>query len=914
MSQSRRPRVVFAASVLAALLLALPSRLAAAPGHLSQIGPFGVISGNILELVYPSADGRRILILTAGELYETRDGGVNWRSLLVYGPARPEKLIVDPADPEHWFVAGKIEHRDAVIETRNAGRTWSTLGIPATSLAEGTLGFFLDAAAPSTLVASYESRNGDAEYFVSRDGGVTWTRRQPPASPGRFLGVDRGRGFAQRYRFDVATGAFTPNAASELRNAFWLAFDRQRADTLFVSAGAGLGFAKSTDGGASFAASNGPRYGFSQSPVNADHLAGSRGNLKVSFDRGDTWIDQPALANLPFETAFDPATGEVVFSTDQDLRRRRADGSLGAPLTLNGLTALDVDALALRGERSMMRSLDNRIYVRDAEGTWRPRGKVEDPAVAENRSCFGASTLLLLPGDELKAVAACAYSGVFTTDDGGWTWRKGSGAQPAAGTQSFVHPPILGRASGAGGEQLFLLFRDDARQGEYLYRSTDLGRTWDWIGRDFREVAIHPAGGIVAVRPNGNVERYSPADTIAESWQTIPGTEGLFRLSDPFTSDLAFGNDPAHPELIYGITETSVVRSGDFGSTWEVVASAADAFDVLGPYPYPEGLRRIRRIAIDPFDPDHWLIPGGGVATRDGGRTFAFEQEAEGHAAAFDPLVPGHFMTGSQSPGAGIYEITATVPDCPDSGAAWCATGGRYLLTVDWKDPQGVRGKAIRVDTGSEDSGLFYFFDPNNWELLVKVLNGCSINQRFWLLGAGNTDVEYVMKVEDRWSGQIRHYANAGGQAAPAVIDTDAFTYCSPDPPVGTAPPLARVEPAAAAGETSLVLTGRFEVKIRWTDFLGVEGDALTAPLRSESSGLFYFFSPDNWEMLVKVLDGCAINNHYWVLAAASTNVGYEMTVRDLAGTRSKVYENPVGRSAPALIDLQAFSCSSGGG
>ena len=115
----------------------------------------------------------------------------------------------------------------------------------------------------------------------------------------------------------------------------------------------------------------------------------------------------------------------------------------------------------------------------------------------------------------------------------------------------------------------------------------------------------------------------------------------------------------------------------------------------------------------------------------------------------------------------------------------------------------------------------------------------------------------------------------------------------------------------APVGVSALSLVeGRFEAKTRWTNFSGQMGDGLTAPLSSDNSGLFYFFSPDNWEMLVKVLDGCAINGHYWMLAAATTDVGYELRIRDTLGTASKTYRNPVGRASPAQIDLQAFSCN----
>ncbi len=40
-------------------------------------------------------------------------------------------------------------------------------------------------------------------------------------------------------------------------------------------------------------------------------------------------------------------------------------------------------------------------------------------------------------------------------------------------------------------------------------------------------------------------------------------------------------------------------------------------------------------------------------------------------------------------------------------------------------------------------------------------------------------------------------------------------------------------------------------------------------------SVIWAFFTPDNWELQVKVLDRCAGNGHFWVLASASTNVEY---------------------------------------
>ena len=75
-------------------------------------------------------------------------------------------------------------------------------------------------------------------------------------------------------------------------------------------------------------------------------------------------------------------------------------------------------------------------------------------------------------------------------------------------------------------------------------------------------------------------------------------------------------------------------------------------------------------------------------------------------------------------------------------------------------------------------------------------------------------------------------------------------------------------------------------------------------------SAVLTFFSANNWEMLVKVLDGCAINQNYWVFAASATDVGFTLTVTDRTTGAQKTYRNRLGQPAVAITDTAAFSCN----
>ena len=291
---------------------------------------------------------------------------------------------------------------------------------------------------------------------------------------------------------------------------------------------------------------------------------------------------------------------------------------------------------------------------------------------------------------------------------------------------------------------------------------------------------------------------------------------------------------------------------------------------------------------------------------------------------------------GADPPELVLATLDAPVADTgrrcvPDVDTA-CLNG--FATSVEWTDFTNATGRGQVVSGGSADSGLFWFFGDNNWEVLAKVIDGCALNQHFWVFAAATTNVGYELTVTDPADPtRSRVYSNPLGTLADAITDTTAFP-CNASQVTGarnavrlTGQPRDRSAGAIWSDataprtggdctntDTTLCLTpDRFRVEVDFRDFQGQPGNGRVVPLRSSDSGLFWFFDPANWEVLVKVLDGCAINGSFWVLSGATTNVEYTLTVTDTVTGQQYTSSNAAGTAAPAVVDVEAFPLSCAG-
>ena len=260
---------------------------------------------------------------------------------------------------------------------------------------------------------------------------------------------------------------------------------------------------------------------------------------------------------------------------------------------------------------------------------------------------------------------------------------------------------------------------------------------------------------------------------------------------------------------------------------------------------------------------------------------------------------------------------------------------GDFEVEVDWGAGNGRSGRG-RAERLTAETGDFWFFDPANIELLVKVLDGCTFNGHYWVFAAGLTNVEVAVTVRDLVSGLERRWTNPLGSVFEPILDSTAFATCDSQAGASAAvsdivlsgAPRGRLDELSqasltnadgengassvcAASDTSLCLEGsRYEVRASWV--AGERsGQAFGVP-RTEDTGMFWFFTPANVELVVKVLDGCEYNGHRWVIMGGLTDVGVEITVADGATGAMKRYQSPESSPFATMFDTTAFTCTNG--
>lgn len=121
-------------------------------------------------------------------------------------------------------------------------------------------------------------------------------------------------------------------------------------------------------------------------------------------------------------------------------------------------------------------------------------------------------------------------------------------------------------------------------------------------------------------------------------------------------------------------------------------------------------------------------------------------------------------------------------------------------------------------------------------------------------------------------------------------------------------------EPSPATDSSEASRNGECQADLCLHDGLfwiwGEVGDRHTTgePLPGGKGGILYAWSDDNPELLVKVLDGCWFNRHWWVFVGSATDQPYTIVVKHIPSDISRVFESNSENPLLGLNETAAFA------
>ena len=319
-----------------------------------------------------------------------------------------------------------------------------------------------------------------------------------------------------------------------------------------------------------------------------------------------------------------------------------------------------------------------------------------------------------------------------------------------------------------------------------------MGSTAAWTGGHWSSFGFHQDSiSSLALDPASPSTLYAgiPADlariTLAPPEQCVSGPEtlclngGRFRVEAVWRGALYSGGGVS--PSAGGVGQASPITD-DTGSFWffdtanlELVVKVLDGGGVNGDFwVFYGGLTNLEYI-ITVTDTEAGIIQsyynvGGTYCPANAPCPLASVADTE----AF----PGASATASSalvtSPAAPVASAAAAAGPCVSDAQTLCELDGRFQVRVEFQgSPSGPTQAASAVSL-TDDTGYFWFFDAANIEVVVKTLDGTSINGHYWVFSGALSNVQYAITVTDLETGAVQTYENPFGQLA-GFADTLAF-------------------------------------------------------------------------------------------------------------------------------------------
>jgi len=210
--------------------------------------------------------------------------------------------------------------------------------------------------------------------------------------------------------------------------------------------------------------------------------------------------------------------------------------------------------------------------------------------------------------------------------------------------------------------------------------------------------------------------------------------------------------------------------------------------------------------------------------------------------------------------------------------------------------------------TTTDTNGVSVYFG-GNFAWYSGVNNRCAYPSgscSSWFVATAPATVTSLTAYMIDWNDPTQNTNNALFTETVPVNYT--FTTSSPPPPTACTPSATTLCVDDAPGDARYKVQASFAT----TQGGGSSGPGHAIPLASlgvTHGGLFWFFSADNPELLVKILNTCSFSSNHWFFASAGTNVGLTITVTDTKTSFQQVYTNPDLHPMEPIQDESTLPC-----
>jgi hypothetical protein len=653
----------------------------------------------------------------------------------------------------------------------------------------------------------------------------------------------------------------------------------------------------------------------SASPVLAAPPSAAGANFQVNVNAQGSQLD----VDVAQDTAGDTVFVWTDLSTAPQTVQARVYNPSGNPLGFSFIVGLESQpishprvAMTPLGEFTVVWGNPHTVFIRRFDRLGRPLGSVNSTRQLAPGTVQSPDVAVDAAGNAVVVWAVSRFEGdlIFL--------QRFNAANEAPGLQGVPEMVNQNTFNGRGKPRVVLDAAGDILVSWDDYRTGNLPDVW---ARRFDgptqawapELRINPS---VSGFQQGSVPILYPERDGAVVYSDLTEGKVLVRRLDATGALLGDPREVAQPGAVDAPVDAAAGPDGTALAVWQGsdLLIRARFFD---PVWNPLG----EELTVSDFDldPDTEWDP---VAAAGGQGSFAVAWNSAGQQFYF-PIpepVPG-IQDGRDGSEFGVFAQRFQAPGCAAGSVPLCLDGGRFRVSVRWKNPftgETGLGKTLPL---TDDTGAFWFFSPSNLELMVKVLDGNPVNGHFWIFYGSLSNVEYTLTVFDTMTGASRDYHNAPFQFGSQADLTFPVEGPPPPPPsaarsVETAipAPAPRPEQAAlfAAGDctpslTSLCPQNRFRVTVDFVDpRTGFTGQGRAVSLTSDT-GVFWFFDPNNLELMVKVLDGGGVNGHFWVFYGALSDVEYTIKVTDTATGATRTYHNAAHHLASGA-DVTAFT------